>query len=73
MAQGRSFKIIPMMKWIRTRRMSIKNSLFLEAWSFYRTISGVRLCWSSKNLKDLEGGVQDGCPGGQEDEIMWTG
>ena len=26
-----------------------------EAWSFYRTVSGVRLCWvgSSKNLEDL--------------------
>ena len=27
---------------------------FLEAWTFSRTISGVRLCWSSKNLKDLK-------------------
>ena len=25
-----------------------------EAWPFYRTSSGVRLCWSSKNLKDLK-------------------
>ena len=25
-----------------------------EAWSFYKTISGVRLCWElEKNLKDL--------------------
>jgi len=27
MAQGRSFKIISMIKWIRTSRLSIKNSL----------------------------------------------
>ena len=25
-----------------------------EAWPFYRTSSGVRLCWSSKNRKDLK-------------------
>ena len=25
-----------------------------EAWPFYRTSSGVRLCWASKNLKDLK-------------------
>ena len=25
-----------------------------EAWPFYRTSSGVRLCWVSKNLKDLK-------------------
>ena len=25
-----------------------------EAWPFYRTISGGRLCWSSKNLQDLK-------------------
>ena len=30
MAQGRSTKIIPMMKWIRTCRLSIKNSLSLQ-------------------------------------------
>ena len=24
-----------------------------EAWSFYRTGSGVRLCWELENLKDL--------------------
>ena len=28
-----------------------------EAWPFYRTSSGVRLCWVSKNLKDLKNGV----------------
>jgi len=27
MAQGRSTKIIEMIKWIRTRRLSIKNTL----------------------------------------------
>ena len=30
MAQGRSTKIIPTIKWIRTRRLSIKNSLSLQ-------------------------------------------
>ena len=25
-----------------------------EAWPFYRTSSGVLLCWVSKNLKDLK-------------------
>ena len=25
-----------------------------EVWPSYRTISGVRLCWVSKNLKDLK-------------------
>ena len=31
MAQGRSTKIISMMRWIRTRRLSTKNSLsYLE-------------------------------------------
>jgi len=25
-----------------------------EAWPFYRTSYGVRLCWVSKNLKDLQ-------------------
>ena len=29
MAQGRSTKIISMIKWIRTSRLSIKNSLSL--------------------------------------------
>ena len=29
MAKGRSSKIVSMMKWIRTSRLSIKNSLFL--------------------------------------------
>ena len=28
MAQGRSTKVISMIKWIRTNRLSIKNSLF---------------------------------------------
>ena len=25
-----------------------------EAWSFYRTISGVPLCWELEELKDLK-------------------
>ena len=25
-----------------------------EAWPFYRTISGVRLCWELEDLKDLK-------------------
>ena len=29
-----------------------------EAWPFYRTSSGVRLRWVSKNLKDLRDGVR---------------
>jgi hypothetical protein len=33
MAQGRSTKIISMIQWIRTRRLSIKNSVFLGRWS----------------------------------------
>ena len=34
-----------------------------EAWPFYRTSSGVRLCWVSKNLTDLNerGVLQAGC------------
>jgi len=38
MAQGRSTDIISIMKWIRTRRVSVKNSL-----------SGRRRRWISKN------------------------
>ena len=30
-----------------------------EAWPFYRTSSGVRLCWVSKNLKDLKKDLKD--------------
>ena len=30
-----------------------------EAWPFYRTSSGVRLCWVSKNLKDLKNALRE--------------
>ena len=30
-----------------------------EAWSFYRTISGVRLCWELEEPKGPKGPVQD--------------
>ena len=36
MAQGRSTKFISMIKWIRTRRLSIKNSLHVEGPAFER-------------------------------------
>ena len=52
MEQGRSTKIIWMIKWIRTSGLSIKNSLFLGfgiSWPFWRTT----LCKleSSENLR----------------------
>ena len=34
MAQGRSTKIISTMKWIRTSRLSIQNSLAVEGWGY---------------------------------------
>ena len=39
-----------------------------EAWSFYRTISGVRLCWELEEPKGPKGhgGRPGGCPGGGE-------
>ena len=44
MAQGRSTKVISMMKWIRTRRLSIKNSLSEQGMMAYdmdqRVLSG---------------------------------
>ena len=33
MAQGRSSKTISMVKWIRTSRLTLKNSLSLDPWN----------------------------------------
>ena len=48
-----------------------------EAWSFYRTTSGARLCWSSKNLQDLkeqtQTGVERGAEEGQGQEALGEG
>jgi hypothetical protein len=41
MAQGRSSKIISMIEWIRTSRLSIKNSLFVArryVWNYFHFI-----------------------------------
>ena len=46
MAQGRSTKIISMMKWIRTSRLSMKNSLSLKERALHLVVGaqGADLC-----------------------------
>ena len=43
MAQGRSTKIISMIKWIRTNRLSIKNSLSWQMGVLRKTVEAQRL------------------------------
>jgi len=46
MAQGRSPEIISIIKWIRTSRLSIKNSLSLVQWIVF-VMKWIPISWSS--------------------------
>ena len=44
-----------------------------EAWPFYRTSSGVRLCWVSENQKDLKEGASQAPVAGREGGLSVSG
>ena len=50
MAQGRSFEIVSMIRWIRTRRFSIKSSLSHLGSSLKHIESGLRTSVQYKEL-----------------------
>ena len=74
MAQGRSTNIISMIKWIRTSRLSIKNSVceppqwtfharLLEGWLALEASHETRLTFENFGLRILKGLPKANSPG----------